>query len=82
MNKVLEILMQRIAFCSLAVPTLAGWVTTSVPGSWIWAQKETPSFWSFLHGKRTDKRHNTIPGTNKCADIIKIIRMELLELLE
>ena len=37
--KVLEILMQRIAFCSLAVPTLAGWVTTSVPGSWIRAHR-------------------------------------------
>jgi hypothetical protein len=27
--------------------------------------------------KKTDKRHNTIPGANKCADIIKIISLEL-----
>jgi hypothetical protein len=27
LTKFLEVLMQRIAFCSLAVPTLAGWVT-------------------------------------------------------
>ena len=32
--------------------------------------------------KKTDKRHNTIPVANKCADIIKIVCMELLELLE
>jgi hypothetical protein len=32
--------------------------------------------------KKTDKRHNTIPVTNKCVDIIKIVCMELLELLE
>ena len=46
-NKVLEILMHQIliVFCSFDVPTdtLAGWVTTSVPGSWIRAQKETLS---------------------------------------
>jgi hypothetical protein len=33
-------------------------------------------------GKETDKRHSAIPVANKCADTIKIIRMELLELLE
>jgi hypothetical protein len=31
--------------------------------------------------KKIDKRHSAIPVANKCADIIKIICMELLELL-
>jgi hypothetical protein len=39
-------------------------------------------FWSFLHEKKTDKRHSAIPVANKSADIIKIICAELLELLE
>jgi hypothetical protein len=38
--------------------------------------------WSFLHEKKPDKQHSAIPVANKCADRIKIICMELLELLE
>jgi hypothetical protein len=32
--------------------------------------------------KKTNKRHSAILAANKCADRIKIICMELLELLE
>ena len=61
LTKILKILMQRITFaCSLALPTLAGWVTTSVLGSWIRAQiirrrlcfevlAGTRNFWSNLY---------------------------------
>ena len=45
-------MISRIAFCSLAVPAPAGWATTSATGSWIWAQKETPSCGHFCMEKK------------------------------